>query len=475
MIPVVLSGGAGSRLWPLSRARYPKQFLRLFGEDSLFQGTLKRLEAWPAMEPAVVVCNAGHRFLVGEQLQERGLAAQAILLEPVGRNTAPAIAVAALEAARLDPESLLLVLPADHQITDTDAFHEAVHRGTPCAERGALVTFGVVPNVPETGYGYIQVADRVTDQPLPVAAFVEKPDARRAKEFVDGGMHLWNSGMFLLRADRYLAELRQHATAVFKAAEEAYSKARRDLDFTRLDEAAFRRSPDISIDYAVMERTQEAVVVPLDAGWSDIGSWDTLASVGDRDDADNQVIGDAVLEDVQNSYIRAEDRLVAAIGLDHHIIVETKDAVLVADRSRAQSVKRIVERLKAEGRTEQLFHRRVFRPWGWYEGMVLGSRFQVKHICVKPGASLSLQLHHHRAEHWVVVQGTAEVVCGERTFLLSEDQSTYIPLGHRHRLTNPGQIPLELIEVQTGSYLGEDDIVRFADDYGRDAPAQVKS
>lgn len=465
MIPVVLSGGSGSRLWPLSRERHPKQFLSLDEGATLIQRTLERLRGAEDIDPPLIVSNIEHRFLVAEQLREIGIEPQAILLEPEARNTAPALAVAALAAPT--PDAVLLALPADHVIRDVVAYHAALVDGLAAAVHGDLVAFGIVPARPETGYGYIRAARRSGAVPAPIAAFVEKPDLADAREFVASGDYLWNSGMFMFRADRFLEELSLYAPAVLDAAGRAWENAEQDRDFTRLEPAAFAESPNISIDYAVMERTRHAVVIPLDAGWSDIGSWDALASVSGSDHAGNTIIGDVLVKDVSGSYIRSESRLVAALGLHGQVIVETPDAVLVADLARAQEVKSIVARLGEKGRMEHLLHRRVYRPWGWYEGMVSGERFQVKHICVRPGESLSLQLHHHRAEHWVVVRGTAEVTRGEETFVLSEDQSTYIPLGVRHRLSNRGELALELIEVQTGSYLGEDDIVRFEDAYGR--------
>ncbi len=465
MIPVVLSGGSGTRLWPMSRARHPKQFLALDGGGTLLQQTLERLEGVPDLLPPLVVSNNEHRFLVAEQLRSMGAEPQAILLEPDPRNTAPALAAAALAAPRAD--ALLLALPADHVIRDVERFHDALRTAREAAGDGQLVAFGVVPTGPETGFGYIRAMQQSAGEAVRIAAFIEKPDAARAREFIDSGEYLWNSGMFLFRADRFLEELAEHAPDVLDAVRRSWEGAQRDRDFTRLEAEAFSHSPDISVDYAVMEKTRDAVVVPLDAGWSDIGSWDSLAGVSESDEVGNTVIGDVLLEDVSGSYIRAETRLVAGLGLRDQVVVETADAVLVADRTRAQEVKAIVARLKAEGRSEHLFHRRVYRPWGWYEGMVNGERYQVKHICVKPLETLSLQMHHHRAEHWVVVRGTAEVTRGDEVFLLSEDQSTYIPLGTRHRLRNPGHLPLELIEVQTGSYLGEDDIVRYDDAYGR--------
>lgn len=468
MIPVILSGGSGTRLWPLSRELHPKQFLTLNDKNaSLFQGTLKRLDGMAGIEAPVVVANAEHRFMAAEQIREIGIRDAAILLEPEGRNTAPALAAAALHAQARDPKTLLLVLPADHAIGRIERFHRAVEAGREAALAGKLITFGIVPHSPETGYGYIRVETPSGDHPVDISAFVEKPNAEKAEEFLASGQYLWNSGMFLLRADRYLEELAHYSPEILDAVETSMAKARSDLDFIRMDADAFRKSPSISIDYAVMEHTRDAAVVPLDAEWSDVGSWSALAAATKADANGNVLSGDTLTEDTERSLVRAESRLVATLGLRDHIVVETSDAVLVARSDRAQDVKLLVAQLREAGRTEPLMHKRVNRPWGWYEGMVEGDRFQVKRICVKPGASLSLQKHHHRAEHWIVVRGTAEVTRDNEQFLLSEDQSTYIPIGTRHRLANPGTIPLELIEVQTGSYLGEDDIIRYEDNYGR--------
>lgn len=467
MIPVILSGGSGTRLWPLSRELHPKQFLALeSGGPTLFQSTLARLADLPEAETPIVVANAEHRFLAAEQLLESGVAGATILLEPEGRNTAPALAAAALAAGARDPEAMLLALPADHVIRDVAAFHAAVAAGVAAGAAGKLVVFGVDPDRPEPGYGYIR-AEVGDDGPAVVAAFVEKPGAEQAAAFLASGGYFWNSGMFLLRADRYLAELERYAPEVLNAVRQSWDGAHRDLDFLRLASEPFRRSPSISIDYAVMERTHDAVVVPLAAGWSDVGSWDALAALGGKDKSGNVAVGDTLLAASENVYVRAESRLVAALGVTDQVIVETPDAVLVAGRRHAQDVKRLVAILAENGRSERLVHRRVHRPWGWYEGMASGERFQVKRILIKQGASLSLQRHRHRAEHWVIVHGTAEVLRGDETFLLCEDESTYIPMGVRHRLGNKGKIPLELIEVQTGSYFGEDDIERFDDDYGR--------
>ncbi len=471
IIPVILSGGAGTRLWPLSRAMYPKQFLPLIGERSLLQQTVLRLQGLPDLAPPLVVCNEEHRFLVAEQLRAVGASDGEILLEPAGRNTAPAVALAALRVkARGDDDALLLVLPSDHVIADPEALQRAVMAGVAAARAGSLVTFGVLPTRPEIGYGYIRVGELLDDgagSARRVQAFVEKPDAERAAAYVASGEYLWNGGMFLFGADAYLAELERHAPAIADACRAASETARVDMDFVRVQREPFLAAPSDSIDYAVMERTDHAAVVSLDAGWSDVGSWDALLDVQPADACGNVISGDVMIEDVSGSLIRSEGRLVAALGVTNHIIVETADAVLVADRARAQDVKRLVERLKAERRDERLVHRQVFRPWGSYEGLVQTERFQVKRIIVKPGASLSLQMHHHRAEHWIVVRGTASVTCGDEVRLLTEDQSTYIPLGTAHRLQNPGRIDLEIIEVQSGSYLGEDDIVRFEDHYGR--------
>ena len=461
--PVILSGGSGTRLWPLSREAYPKQFLPLAGELTMLQATWKRVAPIAARGP-LVIANEEHRFVAAEQLQQVGAEPAAIILEPVGRNTAPAIAVAALEATRDGADALLRVLPSDHVITHETAFRSAVEAAAAAAEAGKLVTFGIVPTGPETGYGYIKAAD---GQGLrAVERFVEKPDLDTATGYVSSGQYYWNSGMFLFKASRYLQELERFQPAMLAGSRQAWQQARRDADFTRLDKDAFTAVPSDSIDYAVMEKTADAVVIPLDAGWNDVGSWTALRDVSQQDGDGNAHQGDVIAIDCRNTYAYAQ-RLVALVGLDDVVVVETDDAVLVGKADRMQEVKTVVAQLKAEGRSEATWHRKVYRPWGAYDSIDNGERFQVKRITVKPGGTLSLQMHHHRAEHWIVVSGTAEVTRGDEVILLSENQSTYIPLGVTHRLRNPGKLPLELIEVQSGSYLGEDDIVRFEDTYGR--------
>ncbi|WP_300435908.1 mannose-1-phosphate guanylyltransferase/mannose-6-phosphate isomerase [Zoogloea sp.] len=468
LIPVILSGGSGTRMWPLSRSAYPKQFLALTGEKTLLQQTTLRIKDMPDLAAPIVISNAEQRFIVAEQLRAINVKPSSILLEPVGRNTAPAVAVAALVALRMDPSAVLLVWPSDHVILDEEKLRRYVERAASLAQEDYLVTFGIKPESPHTGYGYIRRGKGLNDGAYEVQAFVEKPDREIAEEFLADGGYYWNSGIFVLKASVYLEELAVHQPAMLKQARLAVSQAKADLDFLRLDEAAFSVCPSESIDYAVMEHTSRAAVVEAaDLGWSDVGSWSALSEVVDRDASGNTLTGDVLVEDVHDCYIRAENRMVAAIGVENLVIVETADVTLVTTKDRAQDVKRIVERLNAEGRGESMFHRCVLRPWGSYEGIDAGERFQVKRIVVNPGAALSLQMHYHRAEHWIVVKGTARVVNGDRDILLGENQSTYIPLGERHRLENPGKVPLELIEVQSGSYLGEDDIVRFDDQYGR--------
>ncbi len=468
--PVVLSGGSGTRLWPLSRERYPKQLLPLTGSDStLLQLTMERLRGLEEIQRPIVVCNNEHRFLVAEQLRDGDWGTPHIMLEPVGRNTAPGVAVAALQVMQEDPEAIMLVMPSDHLIQDALAYHQAVRTGARAAAEGALVTFGIRPAYPETGYGYIRAGKQFAsgNAAAKVEQFVEKPDLATAEQYLKSGDYLWNSGIFMFRADRFLSELREHAPDILKACEQALAKAKPDLDFLRLDAEAFAACPSDSIDYAVMEKTTRAAVVPMDAGWSDLGSWSALHDASPQSADGNVAIGDVLSHNSSNCYVRAESRLVATLGMQDCIVVETPDAVLVAAKDQIQDVKKLVEQLRESGREEVLNHRRVERPWGSYEGIAQADRFQVKRIVVAPGRSLSLQMHHHRAEHWIVVKGTGRVIRGDDTFLISEDESTYISLGTMHRLENPGVIPLELIEVQTGSYLGEDDIVRFEDNYGR--------
>ena len=432
----------------------------------MLQDTLARIEGLDSAAP-MVICNDEHRFVVAEQLRQRQVTPAAIILEPEGRNTAPAVALAALQAVATAPDAILLVLPADHVIRDPGAFVRAVRCGQAAAASGALITFGIVPDAPHTGYGYLRLGANTGERLFALDRFVEKPDAATAQSYLAEGGYHWNSGMFLLSAAAYLEELRAHAPAIAQACRAAMADASADLDFLRPQREAFLNCPADSIDYAVMEKTRRGAVIPLDCGWSDVGAWSTLWQVSERDDRGNVAIGDVMIEDCSDSYLRSESRLLAATGVDKLIVVETPDAVLVANRDKVQNIKAIVQRLKAEGRSEASLHRRVYRPWGSYESLIVGERFQVKRIVVDPGHTLSLQMHHHRAEHWIVAQGTAEVTCEDKVFILCEDQSTYIPLGHKHRLANPGKIPLELIEVQSGTYLGEDDIVRFEDVYGR--------
>lgn len=467
VIPVVLSGGSGTRLWPLSRAVLPKQLLPLVTDNTMLQETLTRLSSWADVGDPIVVCGNDHRFLVAEQLRQIDLNPESIVLEPVARNTAPAIAAAAISLK--DKDVLMLVLPADHVITDVAAFEAAVRKASVAAEQGKLVTFGIQPTHAETGYGYIQSGNALSGAAgaFEVARFVEKPNAETAQQYVDAGNFYWNSGMFLFKPAVFLSELQQYAPAMLSAVADAVTQSYKDLDFVRLHEASFAGSPSDSIDYAVMEKTKLAAIVPASIGWNDVGSWTALKEVQANDAEGNATRGDVFLKDVKNTLIRAESRFVAAVGVEDLLIVETGDAVLVAHRDRAQDVKSIVDHLKASGRSEHQMHPRVYRPWGWYEGIDIGERFQVKRIMVKPGERLSLQMHHHRAEHWVVVSGSAMITVDDVSRLYTENESTYIPIGSTHRLENPGKLPLHLIEVQSGSYLGEDDIVRYEDTYGR--------
>ncbi|MEM9175244.1 MAG: mannose-1-phosphate guanylyltransferase/mannose-6-phosphate isomerase [Myxococcota bacterium] len=467
--PVLLSGGSGTRLWPLSRRAFPKQLLPLTGERTLIQETARRVADPAVFAPPLVVCNDEHRFIIAEQLREAGLEPAAIVLEPIARNTAPAIAAAAAMVEQDDPDGILLVLPSDHVIRDVDAFHRAVETAAEAARRGALTTFGITPQYADTGLGYIRRGEDWPDLETAsdLAEFVEKPDRERAEAFVASGEYAWNSGMFVFPIRPLLSELGRFEPELVAACRDAVAKSERDLTFTRLEARAFADATSISIDHAVMERTDRAAVVTADIGWNDVGSWGALWEIGERDDAGNVAVGDVVLRDVENSYVRSEGRLISTIGVRDLVIVETDDAVFVAPRARAHEVKDVVSALDASNRSESNLHARVYRPWGHYEGVADGDRFQVKQISVKPREKLSLQMHHHRAEHWVVVQGTAKVTKGDEEILLTENQSTYIPLGVHHRLENPGEIELTLIEVQSGAYLGEDDIVRFDDLYGR--------
>jgi mannose-1-phosphate guanylyltransferase/mannose-6-phosphate isomerase len=470
ILPVILSGGSGTRLWPYSRSLYPKQFLPLVSEQTMLQETISRLLQFNtdniSIDQPIVICNEDHRFMVAEQLRAIDTKSKDIILEPFGRNTAPAIALAALS----QPDALLLVLSADHVIRDISAFEQSVLAAEVQAKQDKLVAFGIVPTAPETGYGYVKTGTKLDNNTYIIDQFVEKPNLATAEEYLDSGDYLWNSGMFLFKASRYIEELEKFNPEMLTICRESMASANKDLDFTRIDAKAFENCPDDSIDYAVMEKTESAVVVPLDAQWSDVGSWSALWEVSEQDDNGNVLKkgkGDIIALDNNDCFIQAEHKLIATIGLEHIVVVETDDAIMVAHKDRVQDVKTIVNQLKKDNRTESSLHRKVYRPWGYYDSIDSGERFQVKRIVVNPGAQLSLQMHHHRAEHWIVVQGTAEVRCGEKTMLLSENQSTYIPLGEIHQLANPGKFPLEIIEVQSGSYLGEDDIVRLEDVYGR--------
>jgi len=470
IIPVILSGGSGSRLWPLSRSLRPKQFLALTGKESLFQLTLERLRPLnPSGDLApIVVANDDHRFLVAEQCREMGLHPSKLILEPLARNTAPAIAVAALAAMEQGADPLLLVLPSDHLFSNPQAFIDAVGLARTAAQEGSLVTFGILPTYPETGYGYIRAGGSfASGKPMAVEQFVEKPNLATAQQYVKSGNYAWNSGMFLFKASSLLSELAQFDSAMLAACKLAYKASKADLDFTRLDKESFAKCAAESIDYAVMEKTKKAVVVPLDAGWNDVGAWSSVWQVQAQDAQGNATRGDVMLENAQNSYVHADHRLVPLLGVQNLIVVETSAAVLVALKDAAHDVKKIVDRLKGAKRTEADLHREVFRPWGSYDSIDMGERYQVKRSTVKPGSKLSVQMHHHRAEHWIVVSGTAKVRIGDQEQFLAENQSVYIPIGEVHSLENPGKVNLELIEVQSGSYLGEDDIVRFEDRYGR--------
>ncbi len=465
MIPVILSGGSGTRLWPLSRGQHPKQFLPLVSNKSMLQETVLRLQGLKNLQPPIGVCNESHRFMMAEQLREVETPPSAIILEPVGRNTAPAVAMAALAAESAD--EILLILPADHVISDVTSFQLAVGKAESLAEEGHLVTFGIVPTEPETGYGYIKGGEKKGEYAFEVASFVEKPDLATAKKYLESGEYFWNSGMFVFKAGCYLEELEKFNPEMYAVCKQAYKAAEVDSDFIRLDKAIFSKCPADSIDFAIMEKTSKAVVVPLDAQWNDVGSWSALWDVIDKDDEGNAISGDVVTVDTNNCFLHSSTRLLTTVGVDGLVVIETSDAVMVVSKDNVQDVKAIVDKLKNQKRVESEMHRKVYRPWGYYDLIDEGERHKTKRIVVNPGAKLSVQKHHHRAEHWIVVKGTALVTSGGKECLLTENESTYIPLGIVHCLENPGVIPLEMIEVQSGSYLGEDDIIRFDDKYGR--------
>ena len=475
--PVILSGGSGTRLWPLSRQLYPKQLLPLVGEQTLLQDTITRLENFPNISDTVtVICNDAHRFLVAEQLREIDVKADALLLEPVGRNTAPALTLAAIANRELGNDDLFIVMLANHVILDTESFKNALSEGALLAEQDYLVTFGIVPDRPETGYGYIEQGKEIDKgKSFAINRFVEKPELEVAQEYLESGNFLWNSGKFMIKSSVWLAQIGQYAPKILEICEQAYKHGKSELDFYRIDKDAFEQCPSDSIDYAVAEKIIasdaknkiKAAVIPLDAGWSDIGAWAELWKIGNKDEAGNVIQGDVVSIDSENSMLFSQQRLIAAVGLKDTVVIETADAILVADRNKVQDVKKVVEWIKSEGREEHLNHRCVFRPWGNYDSIDMGERYHVKRITVDPGGVLSLQMHHHRAEHWIVVSGTAKVTRDDETFMVTENQSTYIPVGTKHRLENTGSIPLEMIEVQSGSYFGEDDIIRYEDIYGR--------
>ena len=469
IIPVILAGGSGTRLWPMSRELYPKQLINMYNDHTMLQNTVQRLDGLVNISAPIVVCNEDHRFMTAEQLRQIDVDPVSIILEPVGRNTAPAIALAALKAREIREDPILLVLPADHVIARPLDFHAAIQEGIEYAQSGKLITFGIIPDAPETGYGYIKKGKVIAESSgiSTIDTFVEKPDKKTAGLYLDSGDYCWNSGMFMFKASQIISEIDTHCPGMIGPCEQALSNGISDLDFFRLNLDDFSKIPSDSIDYAVMEKTRQGIVIPLDVGWNDLGSFDALWSTGNKDENKNVIKGDVVAHDVKASYINAESRLVSAVGIENFVIVETKDAVLVSPRDRVQDVKKIVRKLKSNNREEPVVHQKVFRPWGSYETIDIEDRFQVKRITVKPGAKLSLQKHFHRAEHWTVVSGAALVTKGDTEILLREDESAYIPLGTLHRLENPGKIPLELIEVQSGSYLGEDDIVRFDDVYGR--------
>jgi mannose-1-phosphate guanylyltransferase/mannose-6-phosphate isomerase len=471
IIPIILAGGSGTRLWPLSRKLYPKQLIDIYNEKTMLQNTILRLEGLENTGSPIVVCNEEHRFMTAEQIRKISVDPKAIILEPIGRNTAPAIAIAALKAMENNQDPILLILPADHVIEKIAQFHEIVLLGVDYAEQDNLITFGIIPDSPETGYGYIKKGDilKSSKDVAKIQSFVEKPDFETAKKYLASGSYTWNSGMFMFKASAIINELETHAPQIIKQCRKAMATSVKDLDFLRLNLDDFQKIDSDSIDYAVMEKTLKGIVISLDAGWSDMGSFDALWQAGEKDHDGNVLKGNVLTHDVKQTYINSEKRLIAAVGLEKFVIVETKDAVFISPRDRVQDVKKIVKQLKDQNRDEAIYHSKVYRPWGSHETIDIEPRFQVKRITVKPGAKLSLQKHFHRAEHWTVVSGSAIITRGKEEMLLKEDRSTYIPLGTIHRLENPGKIPLELIEVQSGSYLGEDDIVRFDDVYGREA------
>ena len=467
IIPVILSGGSGTRLWPLSRKQYPKQYLPLVGDNTIFQETILRLNGIENLADPVIICNVDHRFLVAEQCQQIDITNPTVLLEPIGRNTAPAIAAAALQSLKLSDDAVLLVLSADHVIQDIDIFHSAINIANKQAQDGKLVTFGIIPTDANTNFGYIKSSNDDNDGAFRVKEFVEKPDLPTAQTYLEQGNYLWNSGMFMFKASTLIDELTTYSSDIVKAVSASVDKATIDLGFIRLEKQAFESSPSDSIDYALMEKSNNVVVVPLGTGWNDIGSWSALYEIGNKDQNNNVIRGDVISTETTNSYIRADHHMVVTIGVDNLIVADTPDATLIATKDKVLQIKQVVEQLQQKGRCEGQLHRKVYRPWGWYDSIDKGERFQVKRICVNPGASLSLQKHSHRAEHWIVVTGTAKVTNGDTIELLSENQSTYIPIGVLHRLENTGKLPLEIIEVQSGSYLGEDDIERYEDQYGR--------